>query len=110
MFIESQLTGYSSGGCITYVELDVSVKNNLEALEKLVVYAMDHDIPYFAINVPNDQCQDCGYIGDVPGDCPKCGSNKVMRLRRVTGYLSTTYEHFNPGKQDEVLHRVKHIG
>lgn len=108
--IESQLTGYSSGGCITYVELDVSVKNNLEALEKLVVYAMDKDIPYFAINVPNDQCQSCGYIGDVPGDCPKCGSNQVMRLRRVTGYLSTTYEHFNPGKQDEVLHRVKHIG
>ena len=108
--IESQLTGYSSGGCITYVELDVSVKNNLEALEKLVLYAMNKDIPYFAINVPNDQCQSCGYIGDVPGDCPKCGSNQIMRLRRVTGYLSTTYEHFNPGKQDEVLHRVKHIG
>lgn len=108
--IESQLTGYSSGGCITYVELDVSVKNNLEALEKLVLYAMDKDIPYFAINVPNDQCQSCGYIGDVPGNCPKCGSNQIMRLRRVTGYLSTTYEHFNPGKIDEVLHRVKHVG
>lgn len=44
--IESQLTGYSSAGCITYVELDSSVKNNIEGLEEIVDYAMDHDIPY----------------------------------------------------------------
>ena len=50
--IESQLTGYSSAGCITYVELDASVRDNLLAVETLVNYAMDHDIPYFAINVP----------------------------------------------------------
>ena len=54
--IESQLTGYSNAGCITYVELESSVKNNLDALETLVNYAMDKDIPYFAINVPNDMC------------------------------------------------------
>ena len=39
--IESQLTGYSSAGCITYVELDSGVKNNIDALEVLVNYAMD---------------------------------------------------------------------
>ena len=54
--IECQLTGYSSAGCITYVELDSSVRNNLLAVETLVNYAMDHDIPYFAINVPVDEC------------------------------------------------------
>ena len=37
--IEAQLTGYSSAGCITYIELDSGVKNNLEALEALVNYA-----------------------------------------------------------------------
>ncbi len=42
--IESQLTRYSSAGCITYVELDAGVKNNLSALEVIVNYAMDHDI------------------------------------------------------------------
>ena len=63
--IESQLTGYSSAGCITYVELDSSAKNNLKALETIVNYAMDHDIPYFAINVPNDSCLDCGYTGEL---------------------------------------------
>lgn len=59
--IESQLTGYSSAGCITYVELDTSANNNIKALEQIVNYAMDHDIPYFAINVPSDICLDCGY-------------------------------------------------
>ena len=43
--IESQLTGYSSAGCITYVELDTGIKNNLESLETIVNYAMDKDIP-----------------------------------------------------------------
>ena len=108
--IESQLTSYSSAGCITYTELDVSVKNNLEALEQLVLYAMQKDIPYFAVNVPNDHCRDCGYIGEIPAECPKCGSQQVTRLRRVTGYLSQDYHNFNAGKVDEVEHRVKHIG
>ena len=31
--IESQLTGYSNAGCITYVELDASVIHNIDALE-----------------------------------------------------------------------------
>ena len=38
--IESQLTGYSSAGCITYVELDSGIKNNIDALEIIVDYAM----------------------------------------------------------------------
>lgn len=59
--LESELTGYSSAGCITYVELDSSVKNNVKAMESIVNYAMNCDIPYFAINIPVDMCDDCGY-------------------------------------------------
>lgn len=107
--IESQLTGFSSAGCITYVELDSSAKNNLEALEMIVNYAMDHDIPYFAINVPNDSCEECGYTGDINDVCPQCGSKKIRHLRRVTGYLTSDYKTaFNLGKQQEVELRYKH--
>lgn len=107
--IESQLTGYSSAGCITYVELDSGAKNNLEALEAIVNYAMDKDIPYFAINVPNDQCMNCGYCDEMDDDCPECGSEDIKRLRRVTGYLTNDYQTaFNAGKQQEVEMRVKH--
>lgn len=107
--IESQLTGYSSAGCITYVELEGSVKNNLDALETIVNYAMDKDIPYFAINVPNDMCTNCGYCDDINNECPMCGCNEIRRLRRVTGYLTGDYKSaFNSGKQQEVEMRVKH--
>lgn len=108
--IESQLTGYSSAGCITYVELDASSIHNIDAIEKIVNYAMDKDIPYFAINVPNDLCNNCGYTGEMNGECPQCGSKDIQQLRRVTGYLSTDYHHFNSGKVAEVLDRTKHTG
>ena len=107
--IESQLTGYSSAGCITYVELDAGVKNNLDALETIVNYAMDKDIPYFAINVPNDTCLKCGYTDEIGDSCPICGGTDIQRLRRVTGYLTGNYTTaFNKGKQQEVEMRVKH--
>ena len=108
--IESQLTGYSSAGCITYVEFDSSALQNLDALQATVDYAMDHDIPYFAINVPNDTCLDCGYSGVIGNNCPQCGGNKIQYLRRVTGYLTGNYKTaFNKGKQQEVEMRVKHF-
>ena len=107
--IESQLTGYSNAGCITYVELESTVKNNLKALEQIVNYAMDKDIPYFAVNVPNDTCLDCGYTDEMGETCPMCGSKHIQRLRRVTGYLTGNYTTaFNLGKQEEVKLRYKH--
>jgi len=107
--IESQLTGYSNAGCITYVELDSGAQNNLEALEELVNYAMDKDIPYFALNVPNDTCLDCGYTDEFNNNCPMCHSDHIQQLRRVTGYLTGDYKTaFNWGKQKEVEDRYKH--
>lgn len=107
--IESELTGYSSAGCITYVELEGAVLKNLDALEQIVSYAMDKDIPYFAINVPNDTCLECGWTGEIENECPECGSKNIQRLRRVTGYLTGNYTTaFNYGKQKEVEDRFKH--
>ena len=110
--LESELTGYSNAGCITYVELDASVRNNVSAVESLVNFAMNHDIPYFAINVPNDMCMDCGYQAEICDDeCPICKSTNIQRLRRVTGYLTGSYKDaFNKGKVSETEDREKHTG
>lgn len=106
--VESQLTGYSSAGCITYVELDSNCEDNLKVLESLVNGAMDYDIPYFAINVPSDTCLECGYTNEFEDKCPICGSTELQHLRRVTGYLTGNYTTaFNPGKQEEVKMRFK---
>lgn len=107
--IESQLTGYSSAGCITYVELEAGVKHNIEALETIVNYAMNKDIPYFAVNIPIDLCLDCGHSDGAIDTCPECGSYNIQRLRRVTGYLTGDYKTaFNKGKRQETEMRVKH--
>ena len=108
--LEAQLTGYSNAGCITYVELDSAIQGNLEALEAMVDYAMEKDIPYFAVNVPCDECLDCGYSGQFNDRCPECGSHNIRQLRRVTGYLTGNYKTaFNYGKIKETEDRVKHM-
>lgn len=85
--IESQLTGYSNAGCITYCEVGDLPYNNCEAIETLIDYAMDHDIPYFAINMKISQCHQCGErIWDLSEECcPRCGCDKIDQLGRVTG-------------------------
>jgi ribonucleoside-triphosphate reductase len=109
--IESELTGYSSAGCITYVELDGDCLHNIDAIEEIVNYAMAKDIPYFAINVPNDTCLDCGFTGEFNVRCPECDSTSIQQLRRVTGYLTGDYRTaFNAGKIAEAEDRVKHTG
>ena len=110
--IESQLTGYSSAGCITYVEIGDKGYDNLEALEELVTYAMDKDIPYFALNVRLADC-DCGYSGYIPYDenCPVCGADRshIQDYARITGYLSTSTKFWNLGKQAEAKDRYIHV-
>ena len=105
--LEGELTGYSNAGCITYTELPDGTKNNIDAIESLVDYAMGKNIPYFAINIPMDTCQECGNTGEFDV-CPICGSKNIKRLRRITGYLSSDVSHFNAAKRAEEGDRIKH--
>ena len=107
--IEAPFCKYPTGGCITYVELDSTFVKNTKAIEQIIDYAFKElDIPYLAFNFPIDSCLDCGFQGEFNDICPECGSDNIQQLRRVTGYLTTDYRHFNKGKQSEVEHRVKH--
>ena len=107
--VEAPFCKYPTGGCITYVELDSTFVKNPKAIEQIIDYAFKElDIPYLAFNFPIDSCLDCGFQGEFNDTCPECGSDNIQQLRRVTGYLTTDYRHFNKGKQSEVEHRVKH--
>lgn len=106
----------ASGGHISYAEFP-NVQNNLEALEQVWDYAMEH-LAYFGTNTPSDKCFECGFSGEFTAtskgfECPKCGNHdsaKMNTIRRVCGYLgSPTARGFNDGKQAEVIHRVKHL-
>lgn len=107
--IEAPFCKYPTGGCITYVELDSTCVNNIKAIEQIIDYAFKVlDIPYLAFNFPIDSCLSCGHQGEFNNCCPECGSADIQQLRRVTGYLTTDYRHFNNGKQAEVEARVRH--
>lgn len=106
--IESRYVNYSTSGTITYVELESSIMKNHKAIEDIINYAMELDIPYLAFNFPIDTCSGCGYQGEIEDLCPKCKGSNIQRLRRITGYLTTDYRKFNDGKIKEVLDRVKH--
>ncbi|MDD7425628.1 MAG: anaerobic ribonucleoside-triphosphate reductase, partial [[Actinobacillus] rossii] len=106
----------ASGGFICYGEYP-NVQHNLKALEDVWDYAYDR-VPYYGTNTPIDECYECGFTGEFECTskgftCPKCGnhdSEKVSVTRRVCGYLgSPDARPFNPGKQEEVKRRVKHM-
>lgn len=105
---EAPFSELATGGNIMYVELESSMMNNLKAIEKIIDYAMDKNVSYFALNFPIDTCIKCGYSSEINDKCPQCGSGEIERLRRVTGYLTTDYRKFNDGKIEEVHDRVKH--
>lgn len=109
---EAKFAKLATGGNIVYVEFDATAVHNLEAVEQVVDFAMDQDIPYFAFNFPLDECTVCGHSSEIPAEgCPECGApdEAINRLRRVTGYITSDYRRaFNAGKQAEVQQRVKH--
>ena len=102
---------HAAGGVLEEADMSqVNLARRVKEEEQIVIYAMDKDIPYFAVNVPNDTCLECGYCDEFNDTCPVCGSHEIQQLRRVTGYLTGDFKTaFNLGKQDEVAHRVKHV-
>jgi len=99
---------YCNAGHISYVELPSAPQNNIEAFEELIRAMADADMGYASVNFPVDICVDCGLNGVIVGDtCPKCRSNNISRVRRITGYLSTL-DRFNSTKLAEVENRQIH--
>jgi len=106
--IEGAYHKYCNAGHISYVELQSAPEHNLEAFESLVRAMAEADMGYAAVNFPVDICCDCGLNGVIQENtCPKCGSNNISRVRRITGYLSTL-DRFNDSKLAEVQHRQVH--
>ena len=93
-----------TGGAITYVELKEVPVGNLEGIRDIILFAKEQDCSYFGINFPLDVCEECGFKGMIGKTCPKCGGNKILKLRRVSGYLSDSCK-FTHGKYAELMER-----
>ena len=106
---EAPFHAITGGGHITYVELDGEAKKNVSVILKIVKMMKDENIGYGSINHPVDTCKGCGFKGVIYDKCPVCGSDRIARLRRITGYLTGSLDTWNSAKQAEEHDRVKHL-
>ena len=107
---EAPFHAITGGGHITYVELDGEAQKNVRAIAKIVKVMHDENIGYGSINHPVDTCHNCGYKGVIFDKCPVCQSENILRMRRITGYLTGDLSSWNSAKRAEEKDRVKHGG
>jgi len=106
--LEGPYHKYCNAGHISYVEMPSPPVHNPEAVEAIIRHMRDSDMGYAGINYPVDFCVNCNLLGVIDEDnCPRCGSGNIRRVRRITGYLSTT-DRFNDSKLAELRDRVSH--
>ena len=82
------------GNTFANSELDGGVANHCNLSEhlsakqysKLLKFAAETGCSYFTFNIPNCECDDCGFIAKQPfTKCPKCNSDKITLYDRVIG-------------------------
>lgn len=78
---------YLDGGAACHINLDNHLDK--EQYYKILNYAAETGCQYFTFNIPNSECDDCGFITKHPIDvCPKCNSRHINLWDRPIGYLS----------------------
>jgi ribonucleoside-triphosphate reductase len=95
---------YLDGGSAAHINLSEHLST--EQYERLIKYAADEGCQYFTWNIPNCECDECGYIAKQPfKKCPKCESTHVSLWDRIIGYL-TRIDNWSEGRQIEQKTRV----
>lgn len=116
--LESEFQALSPGGAISYVEVP-NMQNNIPAVLAVIKFIYEN-IMYAELNTKSDNCQACGYEGEIQivtdkngklvWECPQC-RNRDQRLmnvaRRTCGYIGTNF--WNEGRTQEIKERVLHL-
>ena len=108
--VEAPYHPLTGGGHIFYVEIDGDATHNPEAIMAIVDLMDKYDIGYGSVNHNRNRCMDCGFENADEGlsVCPHCGSGKIDKLQRITGYLVGTTDRWNSAKLAELKDRVVH--
>ena len=114
---EAEFQKLSPGGAISYVEVP-NMQGNIPAVLAIIKHIYN-TILYAELNTKSDQCEVCGYNGEIQivnldgkltWKCPQCGctdQNKMHVARRTCGYIGTQY--WNQGRTQEIAERVLHV-
>ena len=99
-----QTAQYCDGGSACHINLEDHLSK--EQYLKLIDFAIANGTNYFTFNIPNSECDDCGYITKHPiTECPKCHSKNITQYTRVIGYLRPI-KSFGKDRQIEAGKRV----
>lgn len=101
---EEFATNELDGGQSAHLNLNEHLSK--EQYKKILHYAAKVGCRYLTFNVPNSECDECGFITKVPiSECPHCHSKKITLWDRVIGYL-TAIKHWSKGRQFEQKLRI----
>ena len=108
--VEAPYHELTRGGHIFYVEIDGDATHNPEAISQIVDLMDRNNIGYCSVNHNRNRCMDCGHedAEDNLTVCPDCGSHRIDKLQRITGYLVGTTDRWNSAKLAELNDRVVH--
>ncbi|MBQ0044965.1 MAG: anaerobic ribonucleoside triphosphate reductase [Bacteroidales bacterium] len=108
--IEGPYHDLTRGGHIFYVEIDGDATHNPDAIMAIVDLMDKYNIGYCSVNHNRNRCLDCGFENADAGltVCPHCGSERIDKLQRITGYLVGTTDRWNSAKLAELRDRVVH--
>ena len=110
--IEAPYHELCRAGHIFYIELDGDATHNPETIKAVVDLLDKYNMGYGSINHTRSRCLDCGFENSDANlvTCPKCGSDNIDTIQRITGYLVGTTSRWNKAKLDELKDRVTHTG
>lgn len=99
-----QIAKSIDGGQASHINLQDNLDK--EQYAKLLEYAVKVGNNYITFNVPQTQCDDCGFIAKHPFDkCPVCGSARTTQWTRIIGYLRPI-KAWSDARQKEGSHRM----
>lgn len=95
---------YLDGGSAAHINLSEHLTS--KQYDVLLHHAANTGCQYLTFNVPNSECEDCGWIAKTPVDeCPHCHSKNIVYWDRIIGYL-TKIRNWSEGRRIEQKTRV----
>ena len=83
---EAPYHDFTTGGHISYIEVDGDVDSNVDAFEIIIRTMKEAGIGYGAVNHPVDRDPVCGYVGVINDVCPGCGRREFegVPMEKIT--------------------------
>jgi ribonucleoside-triphosphate reductase len=95
------------GGNILHIWLGEGTPDPDGLQEMAMHIAKNTATGYFAFTRDITICKDEGYVtSGIKDSCPKCGSENIDHLSRITGYLQSV-DGWNAGKRQELVDRTR---